>query len=94
MSRENVELVRRGIRSVDAFWALLAEDVVWDVGANPASGYPRRLRRARCGYRGFAPLLGHLGRLPAGCGGTHRRRIERRRRRAGTGARKGQRDSV
>ena len=35
MSQENVEMVRRGIRSVDAFWALLAEDVVWDVGANP-----------------------------------------------------------
>jgi hypothetical protein len=35
MSQENVELVRRGIRSVDTFWALLAEDVIWDVGPNP-----------------------------------------------------------
>jgi ketosteroid isomerase-like protein len=31
MSQENVELVRRGIRSVDAFWALLDEQVVWDL---------------------------------------------------------------
>jgi ketosteroid isomerase-like protein len=30
MSRENVELVRRGIESVDAFWALLDDYVVWD----------------------------------------------------------------
>ncbi len=35
MSEENVETVRRAIRSVEAFWALLAEAVVWDVGANP-----------------------------------------------------------
>ena len=27
MSEENVELVRRGIRSVEAFWALLDEDI-------------------------------------------------------------------
>jgi ketosteroid isomerase-like protein len=31
MSQENVELVRRGIQSVDAFWALLDEYVVWDL---------------------------------------------------------------
>jgi hypothetical protein len=35
MSQENVELVRRGIRSVDAFWALLDEDVTWDLGESP-----------------------------------------------------------
>jgi len=35
MPKKNVERVRRGIRSVDAFWAMLADDVVWDVGANP-----------------------------------------------------------
>ena len=35
MSEENVELVRRGIRSVEAFWALLDEDITWDLGGNP-----------------------------------------------------------
>jgi uncharacterized protein len=35
MSQENVELVRRGIRSVEAFWALLDENVTWDLGDNP-----------------------------------------------------------
>ena len=30
MSRENVDLVRRGVQSVDAFWALMAEEVVWE----------------------------------------------------------------
>jgi hypothetical protein len=54
MSQENVELVRRGIESVEAFWALLHEDVVWDVGADPPPDFHRR---ARCRYRGFAPLL-------------------------------------
>ncbi len=36
MSRENVELVRRGIASVDAFWAMLDEYVVWDLREIPA----------------------------------------------------------
>ena len=31
MSQENVELVRRGIESVDTFWAMLDEHVVWDL---------------------------------------------------------------
>ena len=31
MSQENVELVRRGIQSVDTFWELLDEHVVWDL---------------------------------------------------------------
>jgi ketosteroid isomerase-like protein len=31
MSEENVELVRRGTESVDAFWAMLDEYVVWDL---------------------------------------------------------------
>ena len=31
MSQENVELVRRGLESVDAFWAMLDEYVVWDL---------------------------------------------------------------
>ena len=31
MSQENVELVRRGIQSVEGFWALLDEYVVWDL---------------------------------------------------------------
>jgi ketosteroid isomerase-like protein len=35
MSRENVELVRRGIQDVEAFWALLDEHVVWDMRATP-----------------------------------------------------------
>jgi ketosteroid isomerase-like protein len=35
MSQENVELVRRGIESVEDFWALLDEHVVWDLGAFP-----------------------------------------------------------
>ncbi len=36
MSRANVEAVRRGIESVDTFWALLDEYVVWDLRAHPA----------------------------------------------------------
>ena len=35
MSQENVELVRRGLQSVDAFWEMLDEYVVFD-----ARGYP------------------------------------------------------
>jgi ketosteroid isomerase-like protein len=31
MSEENVELVRRGLESADAFWAMLDEYVVWDL---------------------------------------------------------------
>jgi len=31
MSQENVELVRRGVEDVNAFWALLDEYVVWDL---------------------------------------------------------------
>ena len=31
MSRENVELVRRGVQSVETFWALLDDYVVWDL---------------------------------------------------------------
>jgi ketosteroid isomerase-like protein len=35
MSQENVELVRRGMESVEAFWALLDEHVVWDMREMP-----------------------------------------------------------
>jgi ketosteroid isomerase-like protein len=35
MSQENVELVRRGTESVEAFWAMLDEFVVWDLRAYP-----------------------------------------------------------
>jgi ketosteroid isomerase-like protein len=35
MSQENVEMVRRGIESVEAFWDMLDEHVVWDLRANP-----------------------------------------------------------
>jgi ketosteroid isomerase-like protein len=35
MSQENVELVRRGIQSVETFWTLLDEHVVWDLRAYP-----------------------------------------------------------
>src|SRR5215203_5318972 len=35
MSQENVELVRRGVQSVEAFWALLDEYVVWDLRDYP-----------------------------------------------------------
>ena len=31
MSEENLDLVRRGIASVDAFWAMLDEHIVWDL---------------------------------------------------------------
>jgi ketosteroid isomerase-like protein len=31
MSQENVEMVRRGIEDVEAFWELLDEYVVWDL---------------------------------------------------------------
>ncbi len=33
MSQENVELVRRGVQDVEAFWAMLDEHVVWDMRA-------------------------------------------------------------
>src|SRR5829696_3565860 len=35
MSQENIELVRRGVQSVEAFWALLDEYVVWDLRDYP-----------------------------------------------------------
>ena len=35
MSQENVELVRRGVQSVKAFWSLLDQDVVWDLRDYP-----------------------------------------------------------
>ena len=35
MSEQNVELVRRGIGSVDAFWSMLDEYVVWDLRGWP-----------------------------------------------------------
>jgi ketosteroid isomerase-like protein len=35
MSEENVELVRRGLRSVETFWGLLDEHVVWDLRDRP-----------------------------------------------------------
>jgi ketosteroid isomerase-like protein len=35
MAQENVELVRRGIQSVEAFWSLLDEHVVWDLRGFP-----------------------------------------------------------
>jgi ketosteroid isomerase-like protein len=31
VSRENVELVRQGIKDVEVFWAMLDEHVVWDL---------------------------------------------------------------
>jgi len=35
MSEENVELVRRGVQDVEAFWALLDDYVVWDLRDYP-----------------------------------------------------------
>jgi ketosteroid isomerase-like protein len=35
MSRENVDLVRRGVESVHAFWAMLDDYVIWDLRAWP-----------------------------------------------------------
>ncbi len=35
MSQENVELVRHGLASVEVFWALLDEYVVWDMRERP-----------------------------------------------------------
>jgi ketosteroid isomerase-like protein len=35
MSEENLELVRRGMESVETFWALLDDDVVWDMHELP-----------------------------------------------------------
>ena len=36
MSSDDVELVRRGIENVHAFWAMLDEHVVWDARPYPA----------------------------------------------------------
>ena len=36
MSEANLELVRRRIQSVEAFWALLDDHVVWDLRDRPA----------------------------------------------------------
>jgi ketosteroid isomerase-like protein len=35
MSQENIELVRRGTQSVEAFWELLDDYVVWDMREYP-----------------------------------------------------------
>lgn len=35
MSQENVDLVRRGIENVDAFWAMLDQHVIWDLRTWP-----------------------------------------------------------
>ena len=35
MTAENVELVRRGVASVDVFWAMLDDYVIWDLRARP-----------------------------------------------------------
>jgi ketosteroid isomerase-like protein len=35
MSQKNVELVRRGVQDVEAFWALLDQYVVWDLRGRP-----------------------------------------------------------
>jgi len=35
MSRENIELVRRGTESVEVFWSLLDDHVVWDLRDYP-----------------------------------------------------------
>ena len=35
MSEENVELLRRGIASLDTFWDLLDDYVVWDLRGDP-----------------------------------------------------------
>ena len=35
-----MDLVRRGVQSVDAFWALLAEDVVWETVLAPLPDAP------------------------------------------------------
>jgi ketosteroid isomerase-like protein len=40
MSEENVELVRRGIQSVEAFWSLLDDHVVWAIGEMPLPDLP------------------------------------------------------
>ena len=48
MSQETVDLVRRGIRSVDVFWALLADEVVWEfIDSHPLPDVP-----AKCVGRG------------------------------------------
>lgn len=38
MSEENVELLRRGLQSAEAFWELLDEYVVWDLRDIPFVG--------------------------------------------------------
>ncbi len=35
MSKENLELAQRGVESLDAFWSMLDEEVVWDLRAWP-----------------------------------------------------------
>jgi len=40
MSQENVELVRRGVQNVEAFWAMLDEYVVFDMRATPLVDVP------------------------------------------------------
>lgn len=37
MSQQNVELVRRGLASVDVFWSMLDEYVVWDLRGWPTA---------------------------------------------------------
>jgi ketosteroid isomerase-like protein len=40
MPQENVEVVRRGLQDVEAFWTLLDENVVWDLRAMPIIDLP------------------------------------------------------
>ena len=37
MSQENVELVQRAVQSVEVFWALLDDHIVWDLREDPTA---------------------------------------------------------
>jgi ketosteroid isomerase-like protein len=41
VSEENIALVRRGIESVDAFWEMLDDEVVWELGDSRVPGLDR-----------------------------------------------------
>jgi ketosteroid isomerase-like protein len=56
MSRENVEAVRRGFGSAEAFWALLDEYVVMDLRG--AAGFPD-LEGVYVGRDAFVKVSGH-----------------------------------
>ena len=64
MSEGNIELVRRGIGNVDAFWAMLDEFVVWDLRGWPSPDLDSVYVGRDAVIKASRHYWGRLGRLP------------------------------